>query len=74
MAKMTQVERMLRHMTDYGSITSLEAMQDYGIMRAASRINDIKRLGYRVHTEMQTGKNRYGEPTRYALYRLEDAM
>lgn len=70
MAKMTQVERMLRHMTDYGGITSLEAMQDYGIMRAASRINDIKRLGYNVHTDMITGRNRYGEPTRYARYTL----
>ena len=33
--KITQCERILRHLNDFGSITSLEAMQDYGIMRLA---------------------------------------
>ena len=45
MANMTQCERILRHMKDYGSITSLEAVTEYGIMRLASRINDLKRMG-----------------------------
>lgn len=71
MAKMNQIGRMLRHMNDYGSITSLEAMTEYGIMRAPSRIYDIRRLGYSVKKTMETGRNRYGEPMRYARYTLE---
>lgn len=41
----TQCEKILRHLKDYGSITSLEAMQEYGIMRLASRINDLRQGG-----------------------------
>lgn len=42
---MNQCETILRHLRDYGSITSLEAMQEYGIMRLASRISDLKKIG-----------------------------
>ena len=68
---MTQCEKILRHMEDYGSITSLEAMNEYGIMRLASRISDIKHLGIPIHKEMVSGKNRYGESTSYARYSLK---
>lgn len=67
----TQTERIIRHIQDYGSITPLEAMQEYGIMRLASRMCDIKRAGYTVRREMETTKNRYGESTTYARYFLE---
>lgn len=40
---MTQIERIARHIEDYGSITSLEAVNEYGIMRLASRVNDMRR-------------------------------
>ena len=67
---MTQCERIQRHLKDYGSITSLEAMQEYGIMRLASRISDLKKLGIPIKKEMVNGKNRYGESTTYAKYTL----
>ena len=67
---MTQGERILRHLEDFGSITSAEAMADYGIMRLASRVNDLRREGHPIITEVVTGKNRYGEPTRWARYRM----
>lgn len=69
---MTQCEKVLRHMEDYGSITPLEAMSEYGIMRLASRITDLKHLGFPVQRVMESSKNRYGEPTSYARYYLED--
>lgn len=69
---MTQCERVIRHLQDYGSITTLEAMTEYGIMRLASRIDDLHKLGYPIVMEMVSGKNRYGEVTRYARYRLEN--
>lgn len=70
MPKMTQCERILRHLNDHGSITSLEAMSEYGIMRLASRINDLKRMGHPILSERVTGKNRYDETTSYSIYRL----
>lgn len=67
---MTQSERIVRHLRDFGSITSLEAMQDYGIMRLASRVSDLKKAGLPIQREMVSGRNRYGEPTSYARYSL----
>jgi len=70
---MTQIERIKRHIEDFGSITQAEAVQEYGIFRLASRIAELKNLGYPVVTEMVTGKNRYGDPTHYARYKKSAA-
>ena len=70
--KTTQCDRILRHMKDYGSITSLEAVNEYGIMRLASRINDLRAQGIAISSEVVSGKNRYGETTHYAVYRLAE--
>lgn len=67
---MTQSERIVRHLRDFGSITSLEAMQEYGIMRLASRVSDLKKSGLPIQREMVSGRNRYGEATSYARYHL----
>ena len=66
-----QTERIIRHLQDYGSITSLEAMEEYGIMRLASRVSDLRKAGMPIRAEMVSGKNRYGEATNYARYYLE---
>lgn len=68
---MTQNERILQYMEDFGSISSLEAMQDLGVMRLASRISDLKKLGYRIESETVTDKNRYGEKIHYSRYFLK---
>lgn len=70
--KMTQCERILRHLEDFGSITSLEAIRDYGIYRLASRITDLKKRGYNIVGETKTGNNRYGEPTHWKVYRFAE--
>lgn len=68
--KETQCVRILRHLSDFGSITSLEAISEYGILRLASRINDLKNQGYLITKEIGKGKNRYGETTHFAIYKL----
>lgn len=67
---MTQCERIIQYMNDFGSITALEAMQDLGIMRLASRICDLKQQGYRIKKEDIQTKNRYGETIHIARYSL----
>lgn len=65
----TQCEKIIRHPTDYETITAMEAMNEYGIMRLASRIADINRnTSYCVGSEMVAGVNRCGEKTHYARY------
>lgn len=67
---MTQAERVLRHLKDYGSITPVEALAEYGVMRLGARIWDLKHEGHDIVTEREESRNRYGERTAYARYRL----
>lgn len=69
---MTQAERILRHLQDYHTITPQEAFIDYGIMRLGARIWELRHQGYNITAQLVAGKNRYGEPTRWAEYRLEE--
>ncbi len=68
---MTQNEQILRHMQVYGSITPMDALQEYGIMRLGARICDLKQMGYKIRREIVHGRNRFGEKTRWAKYELE---
>lgn len=70
--KVTQTDRVYQYMKDFGSITQLDAIKDLGVMRLASRISDLRNMGIAITREMETSKNRYGENTTYARYRLED--
>ena len=69
---MTQCERVLEYMKDFGSITPLDAMQDIGCMRLAARIADLREMGYAIGRRMKTSKNRYGNPISFAEYYLEE--
>lgn len=68
---MTQNEAVLRHLLDNGGITSLEAMERYGIMRLGARIYDLKKQGYLIKTYLRVGKSRNGESMVFAEYRME---
>ena len=68
--KPTQNQRIIEYIKEFGSITQFEALRDLGVMRLASRISDLKRLGYPVESEMVVVKNRYGEECRVKSYRL----
>ena len=69
---MSQCNRVLQHLQIHGSISQLEAMQEYGIMRLGARIYDLKKMGYSIDRIIETGKNRYGESTSYARYSLNE--
>lgn len=69
--KVTQCQKILNYMEREGSITPLDALREFGCMRLASRITDLKRDGYPISRDIETTKNKAGEPVRYARYRLE---
>lgn len=69
---MTQKERILRHLRDYGSISQLEALKEYGIMRLSSRVSELRAEGYPIRREMVSSKNRYNENTSYARYFMDE--
>lgn len=68
----TQSERLLNYLKTHGSITQLEALNELGIMRLASRVTDLKKQGHRIEGRMARVENRYGESCRVKQYRLGD--
>lgn len=69
--KLTQCDRVLKHLQDYETITSLDAFIEYGITRLSAVIFMLRRDGYNISSTFKTAKNRYGEPTSFAVYKLE---
>ena len=55
-----------------GTITSWEAYKELGITQLGARVYELKELGYKFSKETVCTKNRYGYPTHYDIYRLED--
>lgn len=68
---MTQIDRIQKYIDDFGSITTLDAMKDLGIMRLSARISEMRSAGIDVISTYETGKNRYDEPTRYVRYTIK---
>lgn len=68
--KATQAERVLEYIEEKGSITQLEALREIGVMRLASRISDLKKLGYPITSNVEAVKNRYDETCYIKRYSL----
>ena len=72
--KITQKDRILEYIRNFGSISSFEAYADLGITQLGARIDQLKKEGYQFRTEWETGQNRYGERTDYKRYYLADMV
>lgn len=64
---MKQTEAILRHLRLNGSITPLEALQQYGCFRLAARISDLKAAGHPIATEMVVSNGKH-----HARYILDE--
>lgn len=68
---MTQIDRIKRHLNDYGNITSWEAFTEYGITRLSAIIYILKHKQEFVFADEWLNRtNRYGEPTHFKKYIL----
>lgn len=68
--KITQCQRIIDYMRKFGSISTIEAFNDLGVARLASRIHDLKGQGYNITSEIKSSKNRYGESVSFKVYSL----
>lgn len=66
----TQNQRILDYLDSHGSITQLEALRELGVFRLASRISDLRKLGYPIESKMVKVENRYGETCRVKRYSM----
>jgi len=69
--KPTQNQRILDYIAVFGSITQIDALRDLGVMRLASRVSDLRSLGYPIASRMETVKNRYGEKCSIKRYYMK---
>jgi len=64
----THEGRLLDYLEKFGSITSLQAIQDLGNTRLSGTIYTLKRKGYTFNTESVSVPNRFGGRTKVAKY------
>ena len=65
---MTMKDRILKHLKDKGSITTWEAITEYGCTRLSQYILLAKKIGYSIGDEWIPFINRYGEKSKYKRY------
>lgn len=65
--KMSQTEKILKHMREAGHITQRQAMMDYSIQSLTRRICDLQEKGHRIHKERRKHPVTGQEYTRYSL-------
>lgn len=68
MARVTQKQRIIKYIKDFGSITSFQAYADLGITQLGARIDGLQKEGYKFKKETEKGKNRYDEPVHFTRY------
>lgn len=71
MARMTQRERVIKYIKDFGSITRAEAFNELGIVELAARICELERMGYKFEKKTVYRENRYGEMIHFTKYTLK---
>lgn len=70
---MTQTQAVLEWLQSNASISSMEAIQNFGATRLSAIIFNLKRKGYNIETVMVDGRDRFGNPTRFARYYLRSS-
>jgi hypothetical protein len=66
----TQSEQVLNHLQTKKTITSLEAINEYGITRLSSVIYFLKKDGHNIVATNTKVKNRFGKSCTVASYSL----
>ena len=65
---MTQREAIINYITEFGSITPMEAFADLGVTKLATRISEMRKDGMEFKIETVKSKNRYGKTVCFAKY------
>jgi len=71
MKRLTQKDRILNHLEQYGSITTWDSFSLYGDTRLSDKIYRLKKDGYDFEEEWETKLNRFGNPVTFKRYILK---
>lgn len=68
----TARDRVLEHLEKHRTITTWEAIQNYGITRLSEYIRQLRRDGCVIASNWTENINRYGDKVRYVIYELKE--
>jgi len=71
---MTQKEQILGHLKEYGSITSWDAIMEYGVTRLSHHIYCLRNEGYIIPDKRIQVNTRLGRTTNISKYTLRDEL
>lgn len=70
---MNKRKAVLQWLQTGASISSIEAIENFGATRLSAIIFDLKRQGHNIETVMCDGRDRFGNTMRFARYYLRDS-
>ena len=70
MSRQTKTSKVLEHLKNNGTITSLEAIDLYGATRLSAIIYNLRVRGYNIKTEDMPFVDRFGQAAHYGKYVL----
>jgi hypothetical protein len=70
--KLTQRDKILKHLQLYGTITSLEAVYRYGILDGRKRISELRRMGHNITSTTARKRDEFNAIITYNIYKLEE--
>jgi hypothetical protein len=69
--KANKTTKVLEHLKQYGSITSLEAIEKYSAIRLSAIIYNLRKKGYDIETKDIDFTDRFGTKSHYGKYVLK---
>ena len=67
----TQKEAIEMHLKEFGHITPLDALKEYGCFRLSNIIYQLKKSGLKIETIRTSQISRYGNKCNFATYILK---
>lgn len=68
--RQAQVDRAIAYMREHGSLTSLEALTELGILSFPKRVCEMKQQGFYITSKWENGISKYGNKFRVKRYYL----
>ena len=63
-------DKIIRHLIKFGTITSREAIDKYGVFELHRCISYLKKQGYKIETEFNYKEGQNGEKIAFGVNRL----
>lgn len=70
---MTKTQAVLEWLQTNASISSMEAINNFGATRLGAIIFNLRKRGHNIETVMVDGRDRFGNPMRFARYYLRNS-